>query len=62
MGTIAKVEFESDDSQQAANLIEQVVAEMHRIDRLMSPFKPDSELSKINQWASRHPVAISASR
>ena len=59
MGTKAKVEFESDDSQQAAKLIEQVVAEMHRIDRLMSPFKPDSELSKINQQASRHPVAIS---
>jgi len=33
---------------------------MHRIDRLMSPFKPDSELSKINQQASGHPVTISA--
>lgn len=59
MGTKAKVEFESESSKQADMLVEQVVAEMHRIDRLMSPFKPDSELSKINQQAGRHPVAIS---
>lgn len=59
MGTQAKVEFESNDQQLATKLIEQVIAEMNRIDRLMSPFKSDSELSKINQQASHHPVVIS---
>ncbi len=59
MGTQAKVEFEFDDSKYADSLIEKVVAEMHRIDHLMSPYKSDSELSKINQKASQHPVIIS---
>ncbi len=60
MGTRAKVEFESDDEKLAKQLIDQVVAEMIRIDWLMSPFKPQSELSKINQQASRHAVEISS--
>lgn len=59
MGTLSKVEFEFNDSKQADILIEKVVAEMHRIDRLMSPYKSDSELSKLNQQASQHPVIIS---
>ena len=59
MGTQAKVEFEFSDTKQADRLLEKVFAEMHRIDRLMSPFKPDSELTKINQQASQHPVIIS---
>jgi len=59
MGTIAKVEFESDDEKLATKLIEQVVAEMHRIDHLMSPYKEDSELSKINNLAGKYPVKIS---
>ena len=32
---------------------------MHRIDRAMSPFKPDSELSRINRDAAARPVPIS---
>jgi len=59
MGTLAKVEFESNNSREATKLIEQVVAEMHRIDHLMSPFKADSELSKINNLAGKHSVKIS---
>ena len=59
MGTVAKVEFESSDPQLSAKLIQQVVAEMHRIDRLMSPFKTESELSKINNFAGKYPVKIS---
>ena len=51
MGTQAKVEFEWFDKIQAESLVERVVSEMHRIDNLMSPFKVDSELSKINREA-----------
>jgi len=60
MGTLAKVEFESDDKQLSAKLIDQVVAEMNRIDHLMSTFKPESELSKVNNLAGKHPVKISS--
>jgi len=59
MGTVAKVEFESDSADLAKNLIQQVIDEMNRIDRLMSPFKSDSELSKMNQLAAKGPVKIS---
>jgi FAD:protein FMN transferase len=59
MGTQAKVEFESQSEQQAAVLITRVIAEMVRIDELMSPFKPTSELSLINDTAYKNPVIIS---
>ena len=36
-----------------------VMEEMHRIDRAMSPFKPESELSRINREAAKAPVPIS---
>jgi len=36
-----------------------VIEEMHRIDRAMSPHKPESELSRINRDAHRAPVALS---
>lgn len=59
MGTRAKVEFESDSKLLADKLIEDVVAEMNRIDRLMSPYKPNSELSSINGLAFREDVIVS---
>ncbi len=59
MGTESKVEFEWDNLQQAKELTQAVVAEMHRIDQLMSPFKESSELSKINRIAANKPVKIS---
>ena len=49
MGTEAKVEFQAESKQLADKLINKVVAEMRRIDHLMSPFKPASELSQLNQ-------------
>jgi FAD:protein FMN transferase len=39
--------------------IDAVMAEMHRIDRTMSPHKADSELSLINRDAARQPVPVS---
>lgn len=60
MGTAIRVELWADDKLAGEAAIDAVMQEMHRIDREMSPFKPDSELSKINREAAQHPVAISA--
>jgi len=59
MGTVIRVELWHDDAQQAKLLISAVMDEMHRIDRLMSPYKKNSELSRINQRAATQPVKIS---
>lgn len=59
MGTAVDVELWSDDAAKANEAIAAVIAEMHHIDDTMSPFKPDSELSRINREAAQHPVPIS---
>jgi thiamine biosynthesis lipoprotein len=58
MGTAVHVELWNDDAALAQRAIDAVMAEMHRIDRLMSPYKTDSELSLINRGAGTRPVAI----
>jgi len=58
MGTAIHVELWSDDRAAAASAIDAVMAEMHRIDRLMSPYKEDSELSRINREAAQRPVTV----
>jgi thiamine biosynthesis lipoprotein len=59
MGTAASVELWSDERDAGEAAIDAVMQEMHRIDRAMSPFKPDSELSRINRDAARAPLQIS---
>ncbi len=58
MGTAIHVELWSDDRAAAECAIDAVLAEMHRIDALMSPYKEDSELSLINREAARRPVRV----
>ena len=60
MGTAIGVELWSDDHAAGESAIDAVMAEMHRIDRAMSPHKPDSELSRINRDAGSAPVTVSA--
>src|SRR5262245_36110629 len=60
MGTAIHVELWSDDATLARRAIDAVMAEMHRIDRLMSPFRDDSELSRVNRDAARRPVPVGA--
>jgi len=60
MGTAIRVELWADNVRLAQAATEAVMQEMHRIDRTMSPHKPDSELSRINRDAARGPVALSA--
>lgn len=59
MGTAVDVELWSDDATHANEAIAAVIEEMRHIDDTMSPFKPDSELSRINREAAQHPVPIS---
>ena len=59
MGTAVRVEMWHDDAALARAAMSAVMDEMHRIDALMSPYKPDSELSRINREAARKPVPIS---
>ncbi len=58
MGTAIHVELWSDDRAAAERAIDEVIAEMHRIDALMSPYKETSELSLINRKADRGPVRV----
>jgi thiamine biosynthesis lipoprotein len=59
MGTAVRVELWSDDRAEARDAIDAVMDEMHRIDRAMSPFKPESELSQINRDAAMFAMPIS---
>ena len=60
MGTRIYVELWDNSEAQANEAIDAVMAEMHRIDDLMSHYKPDSQLSRINQHAADAPVQVDA--
>lgn len=59
MGTAIRVELWSEDVAAGRAAAEAVIQEMHRIDRAMSPYKDDSELSRINREAFASPVPVS---
>ena len=59
MGTSVRVELWSEDRAAGEAAIAAVMERMHQIDETMSPFKPDSELSRINRAAFAGPVSIS---
>jgi FAD:protein FMN transferase len=59
MGTSVRVELWSEDRAAGEAAIAAVMEQMHHIDRTMSPFKPESELSRINRDACAGPVSIS---
>ena len=56
MGTAITAEIWDTNKQHADQCIQQVMSEMHRINELMSPFREDTALAKINRNASRQPV------
>jgi len=53
MGTRIYVEVWSDDAAKGDEAIEAVMAEMRRIDDLMSHYKPESQLSQIRSMPAR---------
>ena len=59
MGTHISVELWHPNEERAEQLAQEVIDEMWRIDLLMSPFREESELSRINRLAGRSPVSIS---
>jgi len=59
MGTAIHVELWCGDAVVGHAAADAVIQEMHRIDRAMSPYKPDSELSRVNREAFATPVPVS---
>lgn len=59
MGTAINVELWHTDTDAGKALIHAVMDEMHRIDGLMSTYKPDSELSRVNARAAEMSVVVS---
>lgn len=58
MGTSVSVELWDDNADEGHALVDAVIADYRRIDRLMSTYKPDSEISRINAEAADRPVPI----
>ncbi len=58
MGTRIAVELWQDDPAAAERAIDAVIAEMHRIDELMSVYKPSSQVSQVNRDAAAGPVKV----
>ncbi|MEM0910070.1 MAG: FAD:protein FMN transferase [Pseudomonadota bacterium] len=59
MGTNIYAEVWHDDPAIAEKALTEIMAEMERINQLMSSYIDTSELSKINQKAAENPIAIS---
>jgi thiamine biosynthesis lipoprotein len=58
MGTRIYVELWDTDAAHGEASIDAVMADMRRIDNLMSHYKPESQLSQINQHAADAPVVV----
>jgi FAD:protein FMN transferase len=59
MGTRCAVELWATDRAAGDSAMEAVLADMRRVDALMSTYKPDSEISRVNAGAATAPVAVS---
>ena len=58
MGTRIAVELWSKTEASGEAAIDAVMSEMHRVDELMSHYKPESQLSRINAHAGEGPVRV----
>jgi thiamine biosynthesis lipoprotein len=59
MGTRVSVDLWADDEARGRELVAMVLEDYQRIDREMSTYKPDSEISRVNDHAAEMPVAVS---
>jgi len=59
MGTDVRVEVMHENKRIACSAIADVMIEMRRIDQLMSPFIPSSQLSELNRNGFQQPVKVS---
>ena len=58
MGTLIRVEAWHEDNDKGEAAVAAVIAEMHRINELMSTYREDSEISLINRQAAQSPVVV----
>lgn len=58
MACTYSIEAYGDDLQKLKQAVTEAFDEVDRIDRLMSHYKPDSPLSRINREAAKHPVKV----
>jgi thiamine biosynthesis lipoprotein len=58
MGTIIKIVIVGVEEAEAAPVVNAALAEMHRLEGVLSEWQPDSEISRINQAAGLHPVEV----
>ncbi|MFC4257952.1 FAD:protein FMN transferase [Marinobacter lacisalsi] len=61
MTTPVALEVWADNRQQAETLWQSVFAEFTKVDRVMSRYRDDSELSRVNREATERPVPVSQS-
>jgi len=61
MGTFARVVVIAEDSETAEKCIRAAMAEIHKVDELMSDYKSDSEISRVNREAAKRAVEVSKS-
>lgn len=61
MGTFARAVVIAEDSNTAKKCIETALAEIHKVDDLMSDYKSDSEISRVNKDGFKTAVHISQS-
>jgi thiamine biosynthesis lipoprotein len=59
MGTRVSVELWADDEARGRELAAEIMREYRRIDDAMSTYKPDSEISRVNEHAADAPMKIS---
>lgn len=59
MGTTVHIEIWVEDEVVAHQLIDMAFTELHRIDSLLSPYKPQSELSRLNKKAASGEIQVS---
>lgn len=59
MGTIFKIELYSDNQQKANLAFKNAFSEIRKCDLILSDYRQDSELSKILEESSSHPVKVS---
>lgn len=58
MGTVIQMTVLDVPEEQAAPVLEAAMAEMQRLENVLSEWRPDSEVSQINQAAGLHPVKV----
>ncbi|MCX6623147.1 MAG: FAD:protein FMN transferase [Acidobacteria bacterium] len=60
MGTTYSIVAYGADRSKLRTAVEQAFEEVQRLDRMMSNYRPDSELSQVNKFAADGPVKVSA--